>query len=121
MNTLITDEQQAQALEQWFLAVWNDAQAVKDGKEELLQALNEIYRDRDARHIYFTALYKVFQDILTNVDEENLTRTGFKDTEVWSKLYNFQRDGVLGAIDKIEKHTAAFSQTAWVSGKPSKL
>lgn len=104
MNMLITDEQQAQALEQWFLAVWNDSQAVKDGKEELLQALKEIYRDRDARHIYFTALYKVFQDILTNVDEENLTRTGFKDTEVWSKLYNFQRDGVLGAIDKIEKH-----------------
>lgn len=104
MNTLITDEQQARALEQWFLAVWNDSQAVKDGKEELLQALSEIYRDRDARHIYFTALYKVFQDILTNVDEENLTRTGFKDTEVWNKLYDFQRDGVLGAIDKIEKH-----------------
>lgn len=104
MNTLITDETQVKALEQWFLAVWNDSQAVKDGKEELLQALKEIYCDRDARHIYFTALYKLFQDILTNVDEENLTRTGFKDTEVWNKLYNFQRDGVLGAIDKIEKH-----------------
>ena len=104
MNMLIADDSQVQALEQWFLALWNDAQSVKDGKEELLHALKEIYRDRDARHIYFTALYNVFQDILTNVDEENLTRTGFKNTEVWNKLYNFQRDGVLGAIDKIEKH-----------------
>ena len=69
MNMLISDAEQVQALEQWFLAVWNDTQSVKDGKEELLQALREIYRDRDARHTYFTALYKVFQDILTNVDE----------------------------------------------------
>nr|MBC8433248.1 DEAD/DEAH box helicase family protein [Candidatus Desulfatibia vada] len=32
------------------------------------------------------------------------TRTGIKDTLVWSKLYRFQHDGVLGAIDKMEKY-----------------
>lgn len=42
-----------------------------------------------------------------DLDEDKIikTRTGIKDTLVWSKLYRFQRDGVLGAIDKIEKYS----------------
>ena len=40
------------------------------------------------------------------MDEERIikTGTGIKDTLVWKKLYRFQRDGVLGAIDKIERY-----------------
>ena len=38
--------------------------------------------------------------------EDNIlkTRTGIKDTVIWNKLYQFQKDGVMGAIDKIEKY-----------------
>ena len=38
--------------------------------------------------------------------EENIvkTKTGFKDTKIWEKLYKFQKDGTIGTINKIEKY-----------------
>ena len=30
--------------------------------------------------------------------------TGIRDTVVWKKLYKFQRDGVVGAIDKLQRY-----------------
>jgi SNF2 family DNA or RNA helicase len=43
---------------------------------------------------------------LANWDEEKIikTRTGIKEHLVWKKLYKFQKDGVLGAVDKLEKY-----------------
>ena len=51
-------------------------------------------------------LFNVFQDSLDEIEEERIlkTRTGIKETLVWNKLYHFQRDGVLGAINKIESY-----------------
>lgn len=31
-------------------------------------------------------------------------KTGIKDTLIWKKLYQFQKDGALGAIEKIENY-----------------
>ncbi len=55
--------------------------------------------------MYFVTLYNIFKDYLSEITEENIVKTkiGFKETEVWNKLYKFQKDGVIGAIDKIEK------------------
>ena len=39
------------------------------------------------------------------LDEEQVVKsaTGIRDTQVWRKLYKFQRDGVVGAIDKLNR------------------
>jgi hypothetical protein len=39
------------------------------------------------------------------LDEERIVKsaTGIRNTPVWKKLYKFQRDGVIGAIDKLER------------------
>jgi hypothetical protein len=39
------------------------------------------------------------------LDEERIVKsaTGIRNTTVWKKLYRFQRDGVIGAIDKLER------------------
>jgi hypothetical protein len=39
------------------------------------------------------------------VDEDRIVKsaTGIRNTVVWKKLYKFQRDGVVGAIDKLER------------------
>jgi SNF2 family DNA or RNA helicase len=39
------------------------------------------------------------------MDEERIVKsaTGIRNTRVWKKLYKFQRDGVVGAIDKLER------------------
>ncbi len=65
-----------------------------------------IYKENTPEFIYFVTLYNIFKDYLGEITEDNIVKTkiGFKETEVWNKLYKFQKDGVIGAIDKIEKH-----------------
>jgi len=106
MNTGITDVETTQQLLEWFNGVWLDDVNTTDIRAELLESLNFIAADQPASFIYFLTLYNIFHDFLEEIDEENIIRskTGFKDTLVWDKLYKFQKDGVLGAIDKLEKY-----------------
>ncbi len=106
MNTGISDSETPQQLLTWFDGLWSDDTATADISEELLETLDFIAADQPANFVYFLTLYNIFKDFLEDIDEENIIRskTGFKDTIVWNKLYKFQKDGVLGAIDKLEKH-----------------
>ena len=106
MNTGITDSETTQQLLAWFDGIWLDETSTTDIRTELLERLDFIAADQPASFIYFLTLYNIFKDFLEDIDEENIIRskTGFKDTQVWNKLYKFQKDGVLGAIDKLEKH-----------------
>lgn len=106
MNTGISDTQTTQQLLAWFDGIWRDEASSKNIVNELIDRLNFIAADQPANFIYFLTLYNIFKDFLEDIDEENIIRskTGFKDTIVWNKLYKFQKDGVLGAIDKLEKH-----------------
>lgn len=106
MNTGISDPETSKQLLEWFNSIWTDESAVKDIKADLIKQLDFIAADQPANFIYFLTLYNLFKDFLEDIDEENIikSKTGFKDTIVWNKLYKFQKDGVLGAIDKLEKH-----------------
>ncbi|MCG7983369.1 MAG: SNF2-related protein [Candidatus Thiodiazotropha lotti] len=106
MNTGITDTETTQQLLAWFDGIWSDETSATDIRKELLERLDLIAADQPASFVYFLTLYNIFKDFLEDIDEENIIRskTGFKDTLVWNKLYKFQKDGVLGAIDKLEKH-----------------
>ncbi len=106
MNTLFTTKDEVGSLLAWFDGIWNVPDLVRDVKPAMLAQLEAIYRDKSPELIYFLTLYHVFSELREDLDEERIikTRTGIKDTLVWNKLYRFQRDGVLGAIDKIEKH-----------------
>lgn len=106
INMGISDNDTTKQLLQWFDTIWNDNNATQDIKNELFAHLNYLAKDKPANLIYFITLYNIFKDYLEDIDEESIIRskTGFKDTLVWNKLYKFQRDGVLGAIDKLEKY-----------------
>ncbi len=97
---------QSQDLLAYFNMVWNAQGKVTDAKSELLKQLEQLTKDQTPNFIYFVTLYNLFKDFIGELQEENIinTRTGFKDTLVWNKLYKFQRDGVLGAIDKLSKY-----------------
>ncbi|MGO1044021.1 helicase-related protein [Clostridioides difficile] len=88
-----------------FDKIWNDEELVKDVKKEVLNKIKLLYKDNSPEFLYFITLYNIFKNFLEeNEDREVIqSRTGFKNTIVWNKLYNFQRDGVIGAINKIEK------------------
>ncbi|WP_313584348.1 helicase-related protein [Acinetobacter variabilis] len=106
MNMGLSDIESTKQLLTWFDSVWNDTHNVRDIKSELIAKLDYIAADQPASFIYFLTLFHIFKDFLEDIDEESIIRskTGFKDTLVWNKLYKFQKDGVLGAIDKLEKH-----------------
>ncbi|WP_284880590.1 helicase-related protein [Acinetobacter variabilis] len=106
MNMGLSDIESTKQLLTWFDSVWNDTHNARDIKSELIAKLDYIAADQPASFIYFLTLFHIFKDFLEDIDEESIIRskTGFKDTLVWNKLYKFQKDGVLGAIDKLEKH-----------------
>lgn len=55
--------------------------------------------------VYALILHNLLGTLGKALDEEEVVRsaTGIRETRVWQKLYKFQRDGVLGAIEKLEK------------------
>ena len=89
-----------------FDMFWNDKEKVKDVKESLLETLEGVYKENNGEFIYYVTLYNIFKEYLDNLDEEDIVKekTGFTNTLVWNKLYKFQKDGVLGSIDKLEKY-----------------
>ncbi|MDG1708606.1 MAG: helicase-related protein [Emcibacteraceae bacterium] len=106
MNIGINTSEDTQQLLSWFNTIWDDAKAIQDIKKELTNHLEYIASDKNGSLIYFITLYNIFKNYLEDIDEDSIIRskTGFKDTVVWNKLYKFQRDGVMGAIDKLEKY-----------------
>ncbi|MBQ9394168.1 MAG: DEAD/DEAH box helicase family protein [Proteobacteria bacterium] len=78
---------------------WNSA---KDISESYLDRLKDIFKDRAPREIYEYALYRMFEydDTGQSINKD----TGIADTIIYKSLYNFQRDAMNGAIEKIEKY-----------------
>ncbi|MEG1411096.1 MAG: helicase-related protein, partial [Terrisporobacter sp.] len=87
-----------------FDRLWDDEKVLKDVKKDILEKIKYLYKDNSPEFLYFVTLYNIFRDFLEENDKKEIikSKTGFKDTIVWNKLYNFQRDGVVGAINKIE-------------------
>lgn len=106
INTFVQDNIYTQQMLSQFDMYWNDKEKVKDVKESLLKTLEGVYKENIPEFIYFVTLYNIFKDYIDEFSEEDIikSKTGFKESVVWNKLYNFQKDGVLGAIDKLEKY-----------------
>ncbi|EHH1101070.1 DEAD/DEAH box helicase family protein [Vibrio parahaemolyticus] len=100
----LANSDQAKELLEFFNRVWSSKGQVVDAKQQLKAELSKLTADNTPQFIYFLTLYNIFKDFVGDLQEESIlkTKTGFKDTIVWNKLYKFQRDGVLGAIDKLE-------------------
>ena len=92
-------------LKNTFDNIWRNEEYVKDVKKEILDKIKLLYKDNTPEFLYFVTLYNIFRNFLEENEEKEIiqSRTGFKNTIVWNKLYNFQKDGVTGAINKIEK------------------
>lgn len=97
--------EESQLFAGWFTQLWNDLPASGDGKNAFLAKLHEISTDREPSLIYALILYSLFSDQGEELDEDKIVRsaTGIRETVVWKKLFKFQRDGVVGAIDKLER------------------
>lgn len=97
--------EEAAQLARWFDQQWVALRAQPDAREALVQALRAIGEYRDPFTLYTLILYHLFRDSGDAMDEERIVKsaTGIRNTLVWKKLYKFQRDGVVGAIDKLNR------------------
>ena len=106
INIGISDKEGTNQMLQWFDTIWNNPKSALNIKKEITEQLEYLAEEKPANLIYFITLYNLFKDFIEDIDEDNIIRskTGFKETLVWNKLYKFQKDGVLGAIDKLERY-----------------
>ena len=96
---------EARMLAQWFDTQWTTLAAQPQAKAALLARLDALASPRDPMSVYAAVLHHLFHADRAGLDEDRIVKaaTGIRDTVVWKKLYKFQRDGVVGAIDKLER------------------
>lgn len=89
----------------WFDALWSSLPAGETAKNELAQLLRNIAKHHEPALIYYLTLHSLFRDSGDGLDEERIIKsaTGIRNKAIWKKLFKFQRDGVVGAIDKLER------------------
>ena len=89
-----------------FNQLWNDGSRLQVVTEEVIDSISNAYKENAPEFLYFVALYNIFNEFLEDISEDELPKeaTGFKNSAIWNKLYNFQRDAALAIINKLEKY-----------------
>lgn len=88
-----------------FNEVWHNKEKLQDVTEVVIENIITVYRENPPEFIYFITLYNIFKEFLEDISEDVLPNeaSGFKDSAIWNKLYNFQKDAALAIINKLEK------------------
>lgn len=96
----------AEAYLQIFNQQWENDEKFKDVTARVLEYIETVYQENAPEYIYFIALYNIFHEFLEDISEDVLPneRTGFKNSLIRNKLYNFQKDAALAIINKLEKY-----------------
>ncbi len=89
-----------------FDQIWGEQDKLEDVTESICQHIESVYQENSPERIYFLILYNLFNEFLEEIDEDVLPndRTGYLDSLVWNKLFNFQRDAATGIINKLETY-----------------
>lgn len=105
-TSIVKDESLAKVLLNDFNDIWNDGKVLQEVTDEVIENITAAYNENAPDFIYFVTLYNIFNEFLEDISEDVLPNeaTGFKDSKIWSMLYNFQRDAALAIINKLEKY-----------------
>lgn len=97
--------EESRLLSTWFDSQWASLSANSDTRKGIIESLQYLAAYRDPFTLYSLILHHLFAGRGEEFDEERIIKsaTGIRNTVVWKKLFKFQRDGVVGAIDKLNK------------------
>ncbi|QYZ65366.1 MAG: helicase [Gammaproteobacteria bacterium (ex Lamellibrachia satsuma)] len=89
-----------------FDQIWDDSEQLEDVTERLCEHIDSVYRENSPERIYFMMLYNIFNEFLEDISEDVLPNdlTGYQDSLIWQKAFNFQRDAATGIINKLETY-----------------
>ncbi len=90
-----------------FNQIWHDSEKLEDVTAQVCEHIASVYQENSPESIYFLMLYNIFNEFLDDIDEDVLPndRTGYQDTLIWKKLFNYQRDAATGIINKLETYS----------------
>ena len=103
---LTADEAALAELRRWFDRLWADKTLTKDAKQEVLNALKRIGMDYSPEAVYYKTLFELFReemDAMASPDAD-LESSAFSESQIWNKLYEFQKDGARSVISKLNRH-----------------
>ena len=106
LNMVVDSDRDRADLKAWFDELWQDTALVEDVKAKVLEYLAQLYVDHSPEFIYFKTLFHVFEKFLSGQEEQAqfFENTAITGTGIWQALFEFQKDGVKGAIQKINTH-----------------
>ncbi len=89
-----------------FNQIWSDKDKVEDVTDQICEHIASVYQENSPERIYFLILYNIFNEFLDDINEDVLPndKTGYRDSLIWQKLFNFQRDAATGIINKLETY-----------------
>ncbi|AKR55108.1 helicase [Devosia sp. H5989] len=100
------DPVEAKKYLQLFDQIWADQERVHDVTEAICDHIESVYQENSPERIYLAMLYNIFREFLEELDEDVLPNdlTGYRDSLVWNKLFNYQKDAATGIINKLETY-----------------
>ena len=100
-----TDAPYSQMYVTLFNEIWNDSSKLQEVTDIVIDNITAAYNENSPDFIYFVTLFNIFSEFLEDITEDVLPNeaTGFKESKIWSMLYNFQKDAALAIINKLEK------------------
>ena len=86
-----------------FRNSWNNSLMLLN--DLIIEKLERGIQNYSGEEIYKYCIREIFHySTISERADEKLQKVGFKDSKIWSLLYNFQKDAVIGAIEKIETY-----------------
>lgn len=100
-----------------FNQVWNDNKTLEDISSEVVDYISNLYKENSPEYIYYFTLYNIFNEFLEDITEDELAneKTWFKESVIWNKMFDFQKDAVLGIINKLERYNGCIlADSVWL-------
>jgi len=90
-----------------FDQIWQDPEKLQDVTAQICDHIDSVYQENSPESIYFLMLYNIFNEFLDGINEDVLPNdlTGYQDTLIWKKLFNYQKDAATGIINKLETYS----------------
>lgn len=105
LNLVVDSKNQISELYEWFEDVWNNDKLVIDVKEQVKDYLRQIYKNQTPEFIYYKTLFHLFEKYLIDDTTNEILKQeiGFYNTKICEYIskFEFQKNGVTGAINKI--------------------
>lgn len=104
-DTYSKDKAQIARYNNTFKQMWYNSEVTLDYKTELLESLEFVYKEHSPEFLYYFTLNELFgYQLDSGVEKFERDSDKFKKTEIWNSLFDFQKDCVVSAIQKLQKY-----------------